>query len=330
MSRTQLTMMTRAGKFLSVWLLFASVMAFAKTPVILSTDVGNEIDDQWAITYMLLSPSFEVRGILSAHGPSLPDPSAHATYKVLVDVVEHRLGMLSHPPLFEGSSVPLPDKQTALDNAGVDFIIATSKEFSKDHRLTVLTIGAATDVASAILKDPSITDRISIVAMGFKSLAEGGKEFNIENDPRAWQVILDSNAPVTIGAADVCRRDLAMSFEHAKSLVSRRGPIGGWLWEEYQEWYFRNVKPLRSGDFSKPWVIWDIVTLAHERDLTTEKEIERPKLREDLSFGEQPGRGTIRWITAVDSQRLWDDFAARLDMYQRSHAVDLNPGLFRR
>ncbi len=70
---------------------------WSKTAVILSTDVGNEIDDQWAITYMLLSPGFDVRAIISANGPSLPDPSAHATYKVLVDVVERRLGMLSAP-----------------------------------------------------------------------------------------------------------------------------------------------------------------------------------------------------------------------------------------
>src|SRR5581483_4995211 len=109
-----------------------------KTAVILSTDVGNEIDDQWAITYMLLSPAFDVRAIVSANAPALPDPSAHATYKILVDVVERRLGMLSHPPLFEGSSLPLADRQTARENAGVDFIIETSTQFSSENRLVVL------------------------------------------------------------------------------------------------------------------------------------------------------------------------------------------------
>ena len=56
-----------------------SLPAQVKIPVILSTDVGNEVDDQWAIAYLLTNPEFEVLGILSAHAPTLPDPSAHTT-----------------------------------------------------------------------------------------------------------------------------------------------------------------------------------------------------------------------------------------------------------
>ena len=42
----------------------------AKIPVLLCTDVGNEIDDQWAITYLLTQPDFDVLGIASAHAPT--------------------------------------------------------------------------------------------------------------------------------------------------------------------------------------------------------------------------------------------------------------------
>ena len=80
-------------------------------------------------------------------------------------------------------------------NAGVDFIVQSSKNFSKDNRLTVFTIGAATDVASAVLEDPSIVDRIQVVAMGFSSWPKGGDEFNVANDPRAWQVVLHVRCP---------------------------------------------------------------------------------------------------------------------------------------
>jgi inosine-uridine nucleoside N-ribohydrolase len=303
----------------------AALPASSATPVILSTDVGNEIDDQWAIAYMLVNPAFDVRGIVSAHAPSLPAPSAHATYEVLKDEVEHRLGMTVHPPLFEGSSEPLSDKKTPRPNAGVDFIVEASKGFTSDHRLVVLTIGAATDVASAILEDPGITRRISVVAMGFRNLTEAGKEYNVQNDPKAWQVILDSDAPVTIGSGDVCQHDLALSFDAAKRLVSAHGAVGAWLWGEYQAWYFRFVKPLRVDDFSKAWVIWDIITLAYEQGMTTEKTIPRPQLSDDLSFvqvitGKKPDK-TIAWITSVDSSRLWADFIAKLDAYERSHAI---------
>ncbi len=313
------------------YLLIALVIAMSgwskPKPVILSTDVGNEIDDQWAITYMLLSSEFDVRGIVSAHAPSLPAPSAHSTYKILVDVVERRLGMLSHPPLFEGSSEPLADRQTPRVNPGVEFIIQTSKSFSPENRLAVLTIGAATDVASAILRDPGITSRISIIAMGFKGLPEGGDEYNVLNDPNAWRVILDSEVPVVIGSGDVCRQDLALSFEGAKKLTSQRGPVGAWLWNEYQDWYFRNVKPLRKNDFSKAWVIWDTVVMAYEQGMTQQKEIPRPRLAENLAFEKTDTNKTITWITAIDSNRMWSDFAQKLDYYQSTHAVDLSPYL---
>lgn len=299
----------------------SSTLSRGSTPVILSTDVGNEIDDQWAITYMLTNPVFDVQGIVSALAPSLPDPSAHATYEVLADLVEHRLRMQTHPPLFEGSSVPLLDPRTPHPNAGVDFIIQTSRRFSKTNRLTVLTIGAATDVASAILVDPTVVDRISVVAMGFRNLTDAGKEYNVENDPHAWQVILDSDVPVTIGSGDVCQHDLALSFQNAKKLISTHGPVGAWLWAEYQDWYFRFVKPLRQNDFSKPWVIWDIITLAYERGMTTSKSISRPRLANDLSFQQSDTHKTITWITSVDSARLWPEFLEKLDEYQRTHAV---------
>ena len=63
---------------LSFVVLFSALPAIAKIPVILSTDVGNEIDDQWAIVYLLTSPEFEVLGIVSAHSPTVsPHDAKH-------------------------------------------------------------------------------------------------------------------------------------------------------------------------------------------------------------------------------------------------------------
>src|SRR5512138_946597 len=104
-----------------------------KIPVILSTDVGNEIDDQWAITYLLLQPRFKVLGIMSAHAPSIAAPAGHTSYRILVDVVENRLGMRRHPPLIEGGSEPLVDTNTPIASSAAKFLIAQSKNFSKNN-----------------------------------------------------------------------------------------------------------------------------------------------------------------------------------------------------
>jgi inosine-uridine nucleoside N-ribohydrolase len=303
------------------WCAVSLSAAAGGIPVILSTDVGNEIDDQWAVLYLLTNPKFDVLGMVSAHAPTLPPPSAHYTYRVLVDEVENHMGLQSHPPLFEGTSLPLADTHSARGNAGVDFIVRTSRAFSKDNRLDVLTIGAATDVASAIIVDPAITERIRVVAMGFNRWPDGGDEFNVANDPRAWQVILDSDVPVAIGSGDVCRAYLALTPAQAQALVANHGPLGAWLWEEYQDWYYRNVKPLRVDDLSKPWIIWDIITAAYVEGMASGETKPRPRLRDDMTFDHPSTRENITWITSVDSKRLWADFVDRLDDFTRTHAV---------
>jgi purine nucleosidase len=297
-------------------------LARAKVPVILSTDVGNEIDDQWAVAYMLANPqTFNVLGIVSSHAPSLPDPSAHYTYLVLKDEVENRMGMVVHPPLFEGSSVALKDEKTPIENPGVTFIIDASKSFSSDNPLTILMIGTATDIASAILEDPTITKRIRIVAMAFTSWPDGGNEYNVANDVKAWQVILNSDVPVVIGPGSVCRANLSLGLDEARELVGSRGPVGEWLYSEFAVWYFREVKPLRVDDFSKKWVIWDTITLAYVEGLTTQETHPRPSLSDAMQFGPGHAGASATWITSVDSRRMWADFTDKLGVYQRTHRV---------
>jgi purine nucleosidase len=292
----------------------------AKIPVILSTDVGNEVDDQWTIVWLLLNPRVETLGVMSAHAPSITAPAGRTSLRILRDVVESRLGMSVHPPLIEGGSLPMENTKTPRPSPAVNFLIEKSKPFSKENRLTVLMIGAGTDVASAILSDPGIVDRIRVIQMGFTN-QKGGNEFNIANDPRAAQAILDSSVPLVIGPGDVCRASLSLSLDQAKEMVAARGPIGGWLWEEFQAWYYRFVKPIRVNDFSKPWIIWDNITLAYTLGMTEQQTAPRPRMKDDFSFEPSPAGGTVTWITDVDEKKVWADFLGLLDEYQQTHSV---------
>jgi purine nucleosidase len=321
--------MRRSGQpvcFAAIFLISAGAIcgaqnADAKIPVVLSTDVGNEVDDQWAITYLLLQPRFDVLGITSAHAPSISAPAGQTSLRILVDVVENRLGMTTHPPLIEGASLPMENARTPRPSPAVRFLIETSRRFTRDNRLTVLMIGAATDVASAIVTDPSIADRIRVIQMGFPD-EKGGEEWNIHNDVHAVQAILDSKVPLVIGPGNVCRASLSLTLDQARAMLATRGAIGAWLWEEYQAWYFREVKPLRVDDFSKPWVIWDDIALAYVLGMTEQHTLPRPRMRDDMSF--VPGNigGTITWLTDVDEKRMWADFLGLVDAYQKAHTIN--------
>jgi purine nucleosidase len=291
----------------------------ARIPVVLSTDVGNEIDDQWAIAYLLLEPRFKVLGVMSAHAPSLTAPAGHTSYRLLIEVVENRLNMTLHPPLIEGGSVPLDNSRTPRPSPAVTFLIETARNFSKENRLNVLTIGAATDVASAILIDPTFADRVRIIQMGFTD-EQNGNEFNIANDVHAAQTILDANVPLVIGSGKVCRASLSLTLDQARLMLAPMGPIGAWLWEDYQAWYYRFVKPLRVNDFSRSWVIWDVITLAYLLEMTEQHELPRPRLRDDMTVEQVKSDRRVTWITDINEQQLWDEFRRVVKDYQQTHA----------
>src|SRR5438874_103672 len=85
----------------------------------------------------------------------------------------------------------------------------------------VEVVGAATDVASALLVEPTWAERVSIVAMGFEGWPAGGDPWNVKNDVKAWQVLLDSRAPIVVGDSTVTKRDLLMTPARARDRFGR-------------------------------------------------------------------------------------------------------------
>jgi Inosine-uridine nucleoside N-ribohydrolase len=118
--------------------------------VLLSTDVGAEIDDQWAIAHLALSPRVNLLGIVTTHTPYL---TAQRSAEIAHGVLNH-LPLREKPPVVPGSSTPLESADKPHQNEGIAFILETARRYSPEKPLTLLTIGAATDAASALLLDP--------------------------------------------------------------------------------------------------------------------------------------------------------------------------------
>jgi inosine-uridine nucleoside N-ribohydrolase len=283
--------------------------AEARTPVILTTDCGVEVDDQWALTHLALSPRIDLRAVVATHAPGHP---AEAAARSARDVLA-RLRLPKMPPVVAGSGVPLDDRQTARRNPGVELILRESQTAGVGGApVVVLAIGAATDVASALLADPTLERRIRVVAMGFPG-PDGGEEWNVKNDVKAWQVVLGSGVPLVVGDGTVCKRDLALSAEAARRRLDGTGPAGqalvglldGWLRER------REVVKAVTGA-PDAWPIWDQVTVAYLLGLAEGREVPRPAMRDDMTFDRSRPRGSITWVSAVRTDDLWSDLAACL------------------
>lgn len=298
-------------------LLLLGASTFARQrDVILTTDCGADIDDQFAIAYLMLVPQVHVKAIVTTHAPTLPK-NAESSAACARDVMR-RMGLPQTPPVYAGSDVALTAR-APMRNAGVDFIVKASRLYSPRNRLLILTIGATTDVASAFLTDPSIDNRVEILTMGFQSWPKGTDPWNIKNDPLAYQVILDSRAPITIGAADVCVKHLALDEEEAARLLRGHGEFAEWLDGLADSWITNNKELAASVVSPGHWAIWDTITVAHILGFTTEATYPRPALNlADCSFSFPKTSKTIRWITSVDQQRMWPDFVRRLDTLKSS------------
>jgi purine nucleosidase len=296
-------------------LLFLGVSATAPAKprdVILTTDCGTEIDDQWAIVYLFLNPQFHVRGIVSTHAPNIQNSEFSAD---CVRDVLHRLQVASPPPVFAGSNVPLRTR-TPLRNPGVDFIVSTSRQYSSKHRLLILTIGATTDVGSAFLEDPTLPERVEILTMGFNSWPQGTDPWNIRNDPLAYKIMLESTAPITIGSADVCRAHLKLSMKAVQEMFGHRGAIGEWMVELFQNWITKNPDVVAREAGPQQWVIWDVVVVADMLGYARFKTYPRPELNTaDLTFSFAKTGKTVDWITEIDEKSMWADFLNKMDQH---------------
>lgn len=198
--------------FLSLILIvFQSFSTFAqKQKVWLDSDTGNEIDDLYAIVRLLKDESIEVVGLSSAHfnNPDLlvfAKWNAYDTKSLNTLEESQRLNELilntmdlAHIPHPKGADRQIGRAWGGIeprDSPAVQEIIITAKSLNEGEMLDILTLGALTNVASAILIAPEILPHIRVFSLGARynqiTKAWSKNEFNIRNDLNAFDYLLD-------------------------------------------------------------------------------------------------------------------------------------------
>jgi inosine-uridine nucleoside N-ribohydrolase len=278
-----------------------------RIPVVLTTDCGVEVDDQWALTHLATSPRINLRAVVTTHAPGHSSSAAAESANAVLDLLE--LPRERKPRVVAGSNRPLGSKTTGIASPGVDLILKETRDGSPDARIKLLAIGAATDVASALLLDSSLADRVEVVAMGFDSWPEGRDPWNVKNDVKAWQVLLASRVPLVVGDGAVCKRCLRMTVEDAHQKLDRLGRAGRSLADRLESWLSANGElAARESGSRTAWLIWDQVTIAYLLGTAEVEEHPRPQLRDDLTFDHAKPLGTIRWVRSLRTNDLWASF----------------------
>ncbi|MFB6247008.1 MAG: nucleoside hydrolase [Salinibacter sp.] len=171
----------------------------AAVRLIVDTDANNELDDQHALAYALLSGgAFRVEGLTVNRTNNGGDLAAQARE---ARRVVRLTGLRGRVPILRGASgtyeaIAPTANQDGFDGAeAVNFIIERAR--ADDGRpLVVVAIGKLTNVALALKKAPSIADEMRVVWLG-SNFPEPG-EYNLANDPSAVNPVLDSGVPFEI------------------------------------------------------------------------------------------------------------------------------------
>lgn len=277
--------------------------------VILDTDAFNEIDDQYAISLMLRSPEkFNVKAITAApffnEKATSPADGMEKSYNEVVKLLNIAERNDLKDRVYKGSNGYLKDEKTYVPSAAADIMIKTAEDHSPEDPLYIIGIGAITNIASALIKKPSIAENVVVAWLGGNAVySDENYEFNIRQDVAAARVVFNSACPLILfpcrGVTDVVRTTGA----DLKYWLGGKNALCDYLVGYTLEQGNKDAK-------TKVWgrVIWDIVTVcwflnggAYESKL-----IKAPVPEYDHKWSASAGeRKTIRCITHIDADAVF-------------------------
>lgn len=220
-----------------------------RSRLLISTDAKNEADDQFAIVHALLSPALDIRGILPSHfGTARRDSLALS--RAEVDLLLALMPGDRAVRVSDGAPGPLVDERSPRESPASRHII---EECLDEHPapLFIAVLGPLTDVASALLAEPSIADRdVTVIWIGGPPY-DGidpvyWPEYNLSNDIAAANVVFASGIRIWQVPMNVYTL-VGVSYAELDQKVAPHGEVGGYLVRQLLEWNAQNMG--RAVDF---------------------------------------------------------------------------------
>lgn len=218
-----------------------------KIPVILDTDLCDDIDDTWAIALLLKSPEFDVKLITTAVG----DTSAKT--KVLAKLLE----VAGRTDILIGTGIAIGDMKSGhrqdewvknydlskyrgrIYDDGVQAMIDTIMK--SKQRITLISIGPVPNIAAALQKEPRVAEKVRFVGMhgsirrGYGGGRQPDKEYNVAAFVKESQKVFSTDWPMTITPLDTCGIVVLDKGKYKKVLESNDG-LAKAVIENYRVW----------------------------------------------------------------------------------------------
>lgn len=285
--------------------------------VILDTDTYNEIDDQFAVSYLLASPEkFNIKGICAApyfnEKSTSPADGMEKSYQEILKLLRLAKKEQFSKSVYRGSEHYLPDEHTPVLSDAATFMIETAQNYTPRKPLYIIAIGAITNVASALLLDPTLREKCVVVWLGGNGLhAPHNREFNLMQDVAAGRVVFGCGVPLIQlpceGVVDILRTT-QYELEH---WLGGKSDLCDYLVKT-------TITEAESYAAGIPWsrVIWDVSTLAWffntEEHLMKSRIIPAPVPGYDHQYEAKTYDHNICYVYQLDRDAVFDDLFRKL------------------
>lgn len=279
-----------------------------KINIILDTDTYNECDDQFALSYLIKSQDiFNIEAITVApYSHTKRDVKVSDSQKLSYNEILKICNWLNFDidnKVFKGSMDYIQNGYDEKNNA-VNKIIEIAL---KNNKTYILGIGAITNVALAIKKEPKIVNKIEIIWLGGNELGyKDNLEYNFRQDVEAVKIVFESKVKLTILPCKNIVSELRIDINTLKKHLENKSKLCNYLIERFYNDGYHGVQESR--------IIWDISVIAYmiNKNWFETEQISCPNIRKDTSYEVTDNRHNITFVTKLDRNKIYEDFFNKL------------------
>lgn len=173
-----------------------------RVDVVIDTDTYNEIDDQYALSYLIKSDEkLDLKAIYAApffnEKSTGPEDGMEKSYREIMNVLTllEREDLKEH--VYRGSTEYLPSETEPVISDAAKDLAKRAMDYTEEHPLYVVAIAAITNVASALLLNPDIKNRIVLIWLGGNATNwPDNKEFNLYQDVAGARIVFGCGVPL--------------------------------------------------------------------------------------------------------------------------------------
>lgn len=227
------------------------------------------------------------------------------------------MGVPAEGKVFRGAPGYLPASGEPVESPAVDRLIELAMA-PGDDPLYVVAIGCVTNVASAILKEPEIINRIVVLwTAGYPSWSPRSNlgSLNLDQDVAAAHVLFDSGVPLMYFPGFYMGAQLRISLPEMEEWVRGKGAIGDYLYHLYTNNPLHEQRGI-ADHFGRTWIMWDLITIAWllEPAWVPTELVATPTLDADLYWVPAAGpERPMREAHGIDRDAIFRDFFRKLE-----------------